>query len=268
MTERRGRRALFRRLVGRSGENAREERPPPSGRADERSRPSGGADESWRRGVEPMSDAQVQAALDALKPKPPAAPERPGYLDQLLGEGHAEPADARGPGSQRGRRLPVLPIVRPPGAAPEARFVEACDGCGGCLEACPHGAIRPLDGRHGPVAGTPTIAALESPCLMCEDFPCIAACDRGALLPEEPRTIGVAQIRQYDCLAYEGTFCSTCSERCPEPGAIERVNGKPRIVEDACTGCGVCQHVCPAPRNAILIVAPPRRLDERGTEGG
>jgi ferredoxin-type protein NapG len=26
------------------------------------------------------------------------------------------------------------------------------------------------------------------------------------------------------------------------------------IDEDACVGCGVCQHVCPAPVNAVLVL--------------
>ncbi|MBX3275656.1 MAG: 4Fe-4S dicluster domain-containing protein, partial [Sandaracinaceae bacterium] len=184
------------------------------------------------------------------------------YLGALLATGDAAPADARGPGSQRGRTLPVLPVIRPPGALAEARFVERCDGCGACFDACPHGAIVALDARHGAVRGTPTIDARRAPCRMCADLPCISACDRGALVPGSPARIAVATIRQYDCLAYGGTLCSTCAERCPVPGAIERVAGKPRVVEDACTGCGVCQHVCPAPRNAILLVAPPERLEE------
>jgi translation initiation factor RLI1 len=33
-----------------------------------------------------------------------------------------------------------------------------------------------------------------------------------------------------------------------------REPGKPRIIEETCTGCGVCQHVCPAPANAILLM--------------
>ncbi|WP_236625063.1 4Fe-4S binding protein [Rhodopirellula sp. SWK7] len=31
-------------------------------------------------------------------------------------------------------------------------------------------------------------------------------------------------------------------------------DGKPTVVEDACTGCGVCRYVCPAPENAILLM--------------
>lgn len=56
------------------------------------------------------------------------------------------------------------------------------------------------------------------------------------------------------CLAYQGGMCFTCSERCPEPGAITTKNGIPTIHADLCTGCGICHDLCPAPRNAILVV--------------
>src|SRR5690606_32244035 len=123
-----------------------------------------------------MSEDDVRARLAALSPTHEVAPERPAYLADLLGTGSAAPDGARGPGSQRARALPVLPIVRPPGAVSEARFIERCDGCGACFDACPHGAISGLDARHGAAQGTPTIVGLRAPCHMCEDFPCIAAC--------------------------------------------------------------------------------------------
>jgi len=56
------------------------------------------------------------------------------------------------------------------------------------------------------------------------------------------------------CLAYRHVTCSTCYERCPEPGAIVRERGIPKVVADACTGCRVCHDVCPAPTNAVLMV--------------
>ena len=37
---------------------------------------------------------------------------------------------------------------------------------------------------------------------------------------------------------------------------------RPHIVEETCTGCGVCHFVCPAPENAVIIMPlaerPPR----------
>lgn len=57
------------------------------------------------------------------------------------------------------------------------------------------------------------------------------------------------------CLAYQGSFCSVCSERCPVDGAITIEQGKPRINPDFCTGCRICHEVCPAPKNAVFLVS-------------
>lgn len=62
----------------------------------------------------------------------------------------------------------------------------------------------------------------------------------------------VAVVQGRHCLALT-SFCSACVERCPVPGAMKKERGLPMVVADACTGCGVCQEVCPAPRNAVLI---------------
>jgi Pyruvate/2-oxoacid:ferredoxin oxidoreductase delta subunit len=67
------------------------------------------------------------------------------------------------------------------------------------------------------------------------------------------RTNQVAVIQGRFCLAYQGSFCSVCYERCPVPHAIQLNEGVPRIVLEICTGCGVCHDVCPAPENAILV---------------
>ncbi len=62
------------------------------------------------------------------------------------------------------------------------------------------------------------------------------------------------RVRPGLCLAWQGSFCSTCSERCPEEGAIAVEQGRPRVVEARCNGCGVCVQVCPAPLNAFEFV--------------
>jgi MinD superfamily P-loop ATPase len=59
------------------------------------------------------------------------------------------------------------------------------------------------------------------------------------------------RVRPQLCLAWQGSFCSTCSERCPVENAIVIELGRPRVVEEHCNGCGVCVQVCPAPLNAF-----------------
>ena len=70
----------------------------------------------------------------------------------------------------------------------------------------------------------------------------------------------VAVIQGRFCLAYT-SFCSVCVERCPILGAMKVDKGIPMIVADACTGCGICHEVCPAPTNAVLVL--PRRRNPR-----
>lgn len=72
----------------------------------------------------------------------------------------------------------------------------------------------------------------------------------------------VAMIQGRYCLAYQGNFCSACYERCPVPGAMDFGDGLPRVVLSACTGCGICHEVCPAPQNAVLLT--PRRPSMNG----
>jgi Pyruvate/2-oxoacid:ferredoxin oxidoreductase delta subunit len=67
----------------------------------------------------------------------------------------------------------------------------------------------------------------------------------------------VAVIQGRCCLAYQGGVCFTCAERCPEPGAITTKQGIPTVHADRCTGCGICHDLCPAPRNAILMIDQP-----------
>lgn len=82
---------------------------------------------------------------------------------------------------------------------------------------------------------------------------------RKVVSPSPERTTeakaSVVVIQGRHCLAYRGLMCSTCFERCPEPGAIVTERGIPRIVDDRCTACGICHDVCPAPTNAVLMIA-------------
>ncbi len=72
-------------------------------------------------------------------------------------------------------------------------------------------------------------------------------------VPDNKPTDRIAVIQGRYCLALT-SFCSTCTERCPVPGAMKKERGLPVVVADVCTGCGICQEVCPAPRNAVLMI--------------
>jgi ferredoxin-type protein NapG len=149
----------------------------------------------------------------------------------------------------------AIPVLRPPGAIEENAFLAGCTRCGDCVTACPHDVLQPAPQRFRAAAGTPTFDPLRNPCLMCDELPCIAACEPGVLSREAGIDMGTARIDPQVCLAYSGTGCSVCVERCPVSGAIEIDDRmRPRIAQDACTGCGICQHVCPAPQNAVGIM--------------
>lgn len=152
-------------------------------------------------------------------------------------------------------RPPVLlPLLRPPGAIEEGAFLAACTRCDACIKACPPNALHRASPRLKDAAGTPFIDPTRSPCLMCDERHCVAACETGALLPELPSAMGTARIDPTTCLAHQNSFCSTCGERCPVPGAIVVDAGRPRVDASTCVGCGVCQFFCPAPQNAIAIL--------------
>lgn len=147
-----------------------------------------------------------------------------------------------------------LPMLRPPGAVDESSFLTNCTRCGDCITACPHETLFEAPIRFRGAAGTPMFDPAEKPCWMCEDAPCVTACGPSVLTHDAGFHMGTAWIQEQTCLAYQGSFCSVCDERCPVEGALIVENGKPRIDETVCTGCGVCQHVCPAPQNAIVIM--------------
>ena len=151
-------------------------------------------------------------------------------------------------------RRRTIPVHRPPGAIAEEKFLRACTSCGDCIKACPHDAIVVAPDQMRDAAGTPVILAEHQACWMCEDLPCIDACNEEALSRHVPVMMGTARITAHLCLAHHGTTCTVCFERCPVTAAIEIQDGKPTVNEQSCTGCGVCRYVCPAPENAILLM--------------
>jgi Pyruvate/2-oxoacid:ferredoxin oxidoreductase delta subunit len=64
----------------------------------------------------------------------------------------------------------------------------------------------------------------------------------------------VARVEIHRCLAWLGSFCSTCIEQCPEPGAMLDGPRGPVVQASSCTGCGRCAELCPAPRCAVRML--------------
>jgi ferredoxin-type protein NapG len=135
----------------------------------------------------------------------------------------------------------------PPGAVDD--FAARCDGCADCVTACPHRAIGVL--ADGTVAMNPNAL----PCHLCEDMPCIAACETGALVPTplEGIFLGLAVVDASKCFAFQGPECGACSVSCPNR-AIPLVGGRPVVDMTSCVGCGLCREACPVWDKAISVV--------------
>jgi MauM/NapG family ferredoxin protein len=147
-------------------------------------------------------------------------------------------------------------FLRPPGAAPEPTFLDRCDRCGDCREACPYDVILPLGPAYGDAEGTPALLPRGGPCRLCADVPCARACPTGALkeVPPEAARMGVARIDPQRCWAHQGQPCDYCVTECPLGEAVLRMlDGHPEIIEDRCAGCGMCLYICTATPPAIQI---------------
>ncbi len=151
-----------------------------------------------------------------------------------------------------------LDWLRPPGAVEEQLFLERCTKCNDCVKACPPHAI----GAH-PNDGTPVLYADQSPCLLCEDFPCVTACGTDALVPVEHCSqvhMGIATVSHRLCTAGQG--CHACVSKCPTDAlAMDVESLRLSVVTEACVGCGMCEMVCKTVNDHVAIrVVPARHL--------
>ncbi len=145
--------------------------------------------------------------------------------------------------------------LRPPGAVPEEIFAGKCIRCGRCAEVCPYRCIYMLDVRWGVWAGTPLIFVDKIPCYLC--MKCVEVCPTGTLLKikQEETRMGLAVINKRYCVTWlEQALCRSCYNACPfKDIAIKLERLKPVVIDDKCTGCGLCVHACPMNPKAINV---------------
>jgi MauM/NapG family ferredoxin protein len=162
-------------------------------------------------------------------------------------------------------RAPDRRFLRPPGALAEPEFLSRCVRCGQCAQACPTDFIQPAGLEAGPEGlWTPVVDPALGYCAWdCNQ--CTRVCPSEAirsmtLADKQAFKIGTAVVDRSRCYTWaDGMNCTVCAEHCPVPGnaihfheepiwsfAGERVLVKRiHVVSDRCTGCGICEHVCP-----------------------
>ena len=112
-----------------------------------------------------------------------------------------------------------------------------------------------------PVKRAAAAATTPAPAVPAPPSPRVPAGERAPIVPYST----IAVIAGRECLAYQGTSCTTCVERCPVPGALVLHQGLPRVEPSLCTGCRICHEVCPAPGLAIRLVPRPPGLPPPAT---
>lgn len=152
--------------------------------------------------------------------------------------------------------------IRPPFALDELDFLLACTRCKACIEACPDQVIFPLSARLGAdVVSTPALDLSNKGCRLCEDWPCVQACEPRALkIPDTdekqeevwPRLAYVV-INTETCLPYSGPECGACAPVCKVQGALVWNRERPEIDYSLCTGCAMCREVCVVTPSAIKV---------------
>ena len=152
-------------------------------------------------------------------------------------------------------------ILRPPGAIPERAFLRACNKeCLQCLTACPIYAIQKVKDSLSPAYRTAYIDPTISGCSFCKDFPCIKACEYGALTTEV-RPLGRAEVLA-SCITRQGEFCEICMTACPTDyrSMYKDQRGVLQIDQERCMGCGSCVSSCFLLPKAIAIYPMDRQI--------
>jgi ferredoxin-type protein NapG len=160
--------------------------------------------------------------------------------------------------------------LRPPGGlADDQKFLDTCERCHACHDACPYAVISIFKGaEHGQHELTPYMNPAEEPCRWCKSMDCIQVCPSGALrfnadMPAETPTdsyyqhvapMAKAQLDQDACMISHGTLCDECNLFCPSHVKSILVIGRTvRLNEESCVGCGLCVAHCPATPRALSL---------------
>ncbi|MCP4147057.1 MAG: 4Fe-4S dicluster domain-containing protein [bacterium] len=154
---------------------------------------------------------------------------------------------------------------RPPGSVKEKDFLEKCIRCGECMQVCPTNFIQPalleggVEGLWTPVLN-PSTGYCEFTCNKCTLVCPTKAIEPLTVKEKQKFKMGTAVVDRNLCYTYaDGYNCAVCEEHCPVPdkairfrevdtwnfeGKLVKVK-QIYVVPDLCTGCGICENVCP-----------------------
>jgi MauM/NapG family ferredoxin protein len=163
------------------------------------------------------------------------------------------------------------PLIRPPGSS-EERLLSQCIRCGECIKVCPTGLLQPgsslkgVDNLWTPVA-TMRTGYCDYSCNACGQVCPTEAIPKLSLDKKQKAVIGKASIDTNRCIPWsEGRECIVCEEMCPIPTKAIKLSGggggqgsksavrRPRVQEDLCIGCGICEAQCPVQGQAAIRV--------------
>ena len=159
------------------------------------------------------------------------------------------------------RQTPVVP----PGARSLKNITSKCTGCQLCVSECPNDVLRPSGSLMSLMQ---PVMSFEKGYCRPECTRCSDVCPAGAIKPLDEIEksciqIGHAVVAADFCISAKGeSECGNCARHCPA-GAIEMVPSDPdddlspsvpAVNENACIGCGACEHLCPVrPLSAIHV---------------
>jgi MauM/NapG family ferredoxin protein len=156
-------------------------------------------------------------------------------------------------------------FLRPPGSVKEKEFLEKCIRCGECMQVCPTNFIQPalfetgVEGMWTPILNAQT-GYCEYTCNKCTLVCPTDALESLTIEEKKQFKMGTAVVDRNRCYTYaDGYNCAVCEEHCPIPekairfrevdtwnfeGKLVKVK-QIYVVPDLCTGCGICENVCP-----------------------
>ena len=157
-------------------------------------------------------------------------------------------------GSWRGGNAPI----RPPWALAEPLFLNSCDGCAACIDACPEKLLIQGRGRY------PRVDFSRGECTFCQG--CVEVCNAGALAVQADQPAWDLQaVITAACLAMQGVVCRSCAESCEQRAIAFRLAlggvSRPQLQSQLCSGCGACIRPCPV--QAISMRRPGEQAAEK-----